>query len=97
MQSRRMKKLDPQPLKQTNGGPKDHINKRILQIMVSGIPLILGLRARMEAPYVYVGFWAPSSPCSDLLRVPTPMMALDIFEILGQPNWIPKRMGILSA
>ena len=36
--------------------PKDHINMRIriLPTMISGIPLILGLRTRM--PYVYVVF-----------------------------------------
>ena len=28
-------------------GPRDHINTRILQNMISGIPLILGLGARM--------------------------------------------------
>ena len=39
--------------------PKDHINIRILQIMISGIPLILGLGTRMSCPYVYVVLWAP--------------------------------------
>ena len=28
-------------------GPKDHLNSRILQTMRFGIPVILGLRARM--------------------------------------------------
>ena len=40
-------------------GPKDHISIRILQKMVSGMPLMLGLGARMSDPYVYVVFWAP--------------------------------------
>ena len=34
-------------------GPTGHINIRILQTMISGIPLILGLGTSM--PYVYVG------------------------------------------
>ena len=45
-------------------GPKDHINIRIPQTMVSGIPLIMGLimglGTRMLDAYVYVVFWAPS-------------------------------------
>ena len=36
-----------------------YVNIRILQSMVSGIPLILGLGTRMSDPYVYVVFWAP--------------------------------------
>ena len=32
-------------------------NIRILHIMISGIPLILGLRARMSDPSVYVVCW----------------------------------------
>ena len=35
-------------------GPTDHINTRILQTMVSGIPLLLGLGTRISDPYVYV-------------------------------------------
>ena len=38
-------------------GPKDHISIRMLQIMVSGILLVLGLGTRMSDPYVYVVFW----------------------------------------
>ena len=30
-----------------NGGPKNHINIRLLQTVVSGIPVVLGLRTRM--------------------------------------------------
>ena len=41
-------------------GPKDYINIRILQTMISGIPLILGLGTRMSDPYVYVVLWAPN-------------------------------------
>ena len=37
-------------------GPKDHINIRILQTMISGIPLILSLGTRMSDRYVYVAF-----------------------------------------
>ena len=40
-------------------GPKDNINIRIPQTMISGIPLIVVLGTRMSDPYVYVGFWAP--------------------------------------
>ena len=42
-------------------GPKDHINIRILQSMICGFPLILGLGTRMSDPYVYVVFWAPET------------------------------------
>ena len=40
--------------------PKDQTNIRILQTVISGIPLILGLGTKMSDPYVYVVFWAPS-------------------------------------
>ena len=43
-------------------GPKDHMNIRILQTMIStmisGIPFIAGLGTRKQDPYVYVVFWA---------------------------------------
>ena len=42
-----------------NRAPKNHINIRILQTIVSGIPLVLGLRTRMSDPCVYVACWAP--------------------------------------
>ena len=38
----------------TTGAQKKHINIRILQTMISGIPLILGLGIGMSNPYVYV-------------------------------------------
>ena len=37
-------------------GPKEHLNTRLLQTIVSGIPLVLGLGARMWGPHVYVFF-----------------------------------------
>ena len=40
--------------------PKVHMNIRILQTLISGIPLILGLGTRMSDPYVYVVCWAPN-------------------------------------
>ena len=40
--------------------PKDHIKARILQTVISGIPLMLSLGTRMSDPYLYVVFWAPS-------------------------------------
>ena len=39
--------------------PKDHINIRILETMIFGIPHSLGLGPRMSDPDVYVIFWAP--------------------------------------
>ena len=36
-------------------GPKDNINIRILQNMVAGIPLVLGLGTRMSDPYGLLG------------------------------------------
>ena len=45
-------------------------NIRILQSMISGIPLILGLGARMSDPCVYVVFWAPKHTCR-LIRYPS--------------------------
>ena len=38
-----------------------YTNIRILLIMVSGIPLILGLGTKMSDPHVSVLFWAPQS------------------------------------
>ena len=35
-------------------GPRDHINRRILQTMISGILLVLGLGTRMSDPSVYI-------------------------------------------
>ena len=40
-------------------GPQDQIDTSILQIVTSGIPLILGLGTRMYDPYIYVVFGAP--------------------------------------
>ena len=42
-------------------GPNDHINIRIVQTMISGIPFILCFRSRIQDPYVYVVCW----PLSD--------------------------------
>ena len=42
-----------------NGGPKDHINVRILQTMVSGIPLVEGPGTGMQDPYVLCGLLGP--------------------------------------
>ena len=53
--------LDTVPGTSATRGPKDHINIRILQTMISGIPLILGLGTRMSDPYVYVVLWAPNN------------------------------------
>ena len=39
-------------------GPKDHINIRILQTMISGIPLMLGLGTRMSDAHVFAVCWA---------------------------------------
>ena len=40
-----------------------HINTRILQTIVSGIPLVLGLGTRTQDPNVYVDFLgAPNQP-----------------------------------
>ena len=42
-------------------GPNlDQMNIKILQTMISGISLILGLGIGMSDPYVYVVFWAPT-------------------------------------
>ena len=38
-------------------GPKDGINIRILQTMISGIPRRLGLRTTIKDTYAYVVFW----------------------------------------
>ena len=40
-------------------GPKDHRNKRILETIISGIPLGLGLRSRMWDPDVLVVLETP--------------------------------------
>ena len=42
-------------------GPKDYINISVLQDMISGISLLLGLGTRMRDPCVYVAFSAPST------------------------------------
>ena len=41
-------------------GREHHINIRILQTIISGILLILGVATRMSDPCVYVVFWDPS-------------------------------------
>ena len=43
-------------------GPKDHIDLGILQTMISGLPLMLGLGTRMSDPYVHVALWAMYGP-----------------------------------
>ena len=42
--------------------PKDHLNIRILQTMISGFPLVLGRGIRMWDPCVCVVFWALTKP-----------------------------------
>ena len=42
-------------------GPEDHVNIRVLQHLISGIPFILGLGARMSDSYLDVVFWAPTA------------------------------------
>ena len=49
--------IEKQPCRHRD--PRDHIHIRILQTMISGTPLILGLGARMSDPDVYVVFRAP--------------------------------------
>ena len=36
-------------------GPKDHRNVRILHAIISGLPVVLGLRARLQDPCVVLG------------------------------------------
>ena len=38
-----------------------YMNMRILQNMISGIPVVLGLGTRESDPYAYVFFWAPTN------------------------------------
>ena len=55
--------------------PKDHINARILQTMISGVPLISGLGAGMSEPYIHMAFWAPSySSPADPSSIPHPQL-----------------------
>ena len=64
------------------------INIRILQTMVSGILLALGLRTRMQNPYVYVVFRAPSGRALRIraglpfvvVQVPLDCLHLDIYS-----------------
>ena len=44
--------------------PKDHVDIRILQTMISGLLLIWVPGARMSDPYDYVVFWASIEGCS---------------------------------
>ena len=43
-----------------NTGPKNHVNTRISHTLVSGIPLILGLRTRTLDPHAHVVSWDPN-------------------------------------
>ena len=43
-------------------GPKDHVTVGILETMVSGIPLVLGLGTRLADPCVDKVFGAPIGP-----------------------------------
>ena len=45
--------------------PRDDINIKILQSMISGIPLIVGLRTRMRDSYVYAVFEIPIDAWED--------------------------------
>ena len=47
--------------------------------MMSGIPLLLGLRTRMSDPYVYVVFWAPIA-----LRTHRPRAAQPHLDSVGR-------------
>ena len=50
--------------------PADFINMRILQNMISGISLILGLGTSKRDPYSCVAFWAPASASLRPSRAP---------------------------
>ena len=43
-----------------NRGSNDHTNMRILQRIVSGIPLVLSLATRMQKPHAFVVFGSPN-------------------------------------
>ena len=46
-----------------------HVNILILRKMMSGIPLLLGLRIKMRDPFVYVVFWEAARSLRLLLEV----------------------------
>ena len=52
--------------------PCHNILTRILQTIVSGIPLVLGLRTRMQDPYVNVAFGPPRYELQSLLPIVVP-------------------------
>ena len=69
--------------------PNDHINIRILQTMISGIPLILGLGSRVSDPYVYIVLYRVSHihkvevsysiPCCNILYLTIPFQNIYIY------------------
>ena len=53
----RLKLLKRRPL--GDRGPRHYINIMILQSGSSGIPLLMGVRTRIQDPYVYLLGWEP--------------------------------------
>ena len=52
-------------------GSNDHVRPiRILQVVVSGIRLVLGLRAKIQDPSAYMAFWHPADGLPDNSREP---------------------------
>ena len=66
---------------------KDHINIRILQTMIPGVPLILGLGTRMSDPYVCVVFGplVQAAPSLCDTRIGTRRFPIIRGPILGVP------------
>ena len=64
-----------------------YIDIRILQPVVFGNPLALGLGARMQDPYVYVVFWAP--------KVKTAWKAGGLYLFNGQRATLGGYRGLL--
>ena len=71
------------------------ISRRILQHMISGFPLLLDLIARMQDPYDYVVFWAPTLRNSIGARKDPGTLAKETFRRDMRAIRAPATWGVL--
>ena len=67
---------------------KRYINMRILQTMVFGIPLVLGLRTGMQDSHVCSGLWGPCKRPSSRARWASHLQGVRVQDVADE-RWCP--------
>ena len=67
---------------------KGYISTRILQTMISGIPIVLGPGTRISDLSVYVVFWGPTDSCSRAPLCPAQAPSFEASPTLGSTGLV---------